>query len=298
MRVLVAGSSGLIGTALCRALGTAGHEGVRLVRRAPGADDEIFWNPEGGVLDASALAGVEAVVHLGGRSIAGGRWTAQVKRDLRHSRVETTELLAGVLAGLDAPPRVFICASAIGIYGNRGDEELREDSGAGTGFLAELGQAWEGASAAAVDAGIRVVHARFGIALSREGGALAKMLPPFRLGVGGRLGNGKQYFSWVALEDAVAALLFAIDNDDLHGPVNVTAPTPVTNAELTRALGRALRRPTIFPLPAFMAKILLGELAEEGLLASQRVVPQRLLDAGFEFSYPAIDGALRQALEM
>ena len=143
-----------------------------------------------------------------------------------------------------------------------------------------------------------MVHARFGIALSREGGALAKMLPPFRLGVGGRLGNGKQYFSWVALEDAVAALLFAIDNDDLHGPVNVTAPTPVTNAELTRALGRALRRPTIFPLPAFMAKILLGELAEEGLLASQRVVPQRLFDAGFEFSYPAIDGALRQALEM
>ena len=175
---------------------------------------------------------------------------------------------------------------------------MREESSAGAGFLAELGQAWESASAAAADAGIRVVHARFGIALSREGGALAKMLLPFRLGVGGRLGNGRQYFSWIALEDAIAMLLFAMNNDDLHGPVNVTAPAPVTNAELTRALGRALRRPTIFPLPAFVAKILLGELAEEGLLASQRVVPQRLLDAGFEFSYPEIDGALRRALEV
>ena len=298
MRVLVAGSSGLIGTALCRALGTAGHQVERLVRSEPGSDDEIFWDPEAGILDATALAGIEAVVHLGGRSIAGGRWTAQVKWDLRHSRVQTTQLLAGVLAGLAAPPRVFICASAIGIYGNRGDEELREESSAGAGFLAELGQAWESASAAAADAGIRVVHARFGIALSREGGALAKMLLPFRLGVGGRLGNGRQYFSWIALEDAIAMLLFAMNNDDLHGPVNVTAPAPVTNAELTRALGRALRRPTIFPLPAFVAKILLGELAEEGLLASQRVVPQRLLDAGFEFSYPEIDGALRRALEV
>ena len=298
MRVLVAGSSGLIGTALCRVLGAAGHQVERLVRREPGSDDEIFWDPEADVLDATALAGIEAVVHLGGRSIAGGRWTAQVKRDLRHSRVQTTQLLAGVLASLAAPPRVFVCASAIGIYGNRGDEELREESSAGAGFLAELGQAWEDAGAAAADAGIRVVHARFGIALSREGGALAKMLLPFRLGVGGRLGNGRQYFSWIALEDAVAMLLFAMDNDDLHGPVNVTAPAPVTNAELTRALGRALRRPTVFPLPAFVAKILLGELAEEGLLASQRVIPQRLLDAGFEFGYPEIDGALRRALEV
>ena len=298
MRVLVAGSSGLIGTALCRVLGAAGHQVERLVRREPGSDDEIFWDPEADVLDATALAGIEAVVHLGGRSIASGRWTTQVKWDLRHSRVQTTQLLAGVLASLAAPPRVFVCASAIGIYGNRGDEELREESSAGAGFLAELGQAWEDAGAAAADAGIRVVHARFGIALSREGGALAKMLLPFRLGVGGRLGNGRQYFSWIALEDAVAMLLFAMDNDDLHGPVNVTAPAPVTNAELTRALGRALRRPTVFPLPAFVAKILLGELAEEGLLASQRVIPQRLLDAGFEFGYPEIDGALRRALEV
>ena len=298
MRVLVAGSSGLIGTALCRALGAAGHEVVRVVRSKPAGDDTIFWDPEAGVLDVGALARVEAVVHLGGRSIAGARWTAKVKRDLRHSRVQTTRLLAGALADLPAPPRVFICASAIGIYGDRGDEELHEESGAGAGFLAELGQEWEGAGAAAVDAGIRVVQARFGIVLSSQGGALAKMLPPFRLGLGGRLGNGKQYFSWVALEDSVAALMFALDKGDLHGPVNITAPAPVNNAELTRVLGRVLRRPTVFPLPAFAAKILLGELAEEGLLASQRVVPQRLLDNGFQFAYPEIDGALRRALEV
>ena len=298
MRVLIAGSSGLIGTALCRALGAAGHEVVRLVRRKPAGEDTIFWDPEAGVLDVGALARVEAVVHLGGRSIAGARWTAKVKRDLRHSRVQSTRFLAGALAAFPAPPRVFICASAIGIYGDRGDEELHEESGAGAGFLAELGQEWEGAGAAAVDAGIRVVQARFGIVLSSQGGALAKMLPPFRLGVGGRLGNGKQYFSWVALEDSVAALMFALDKGDLHGPVNITAPAPVNNAELTRALGRVLRRPTVFPLPAFAAKILLGELAEEGLLASQRVVPQRLLDNGFQFAYPEIDGALRRALEV
>lgn len=298
MKVLVAGSSGLIGTALCNKLAQEGHGVVRLVRRASETDGELLWDPEAGVLDGVALEGVEAVVHLGGRNIAGGRWTKKIKAELRRSRVQTTELLAATLAGLAAPPRVFICASAIGIYGDRGDEKLHEESGPGTGFLAELGQAWEGASAVAADAGIRVVHARFGIVLSREGGALAKMLTPFRLGVGGKIGNGRQYFSWIGLEDAVAALVFALGNEALRGPVNLTAPEPVTNAELTRALGRVLRRPTLLPLPALAAKLILGELAKEGLLASQRVLPRRLLDVGFEFAYPELERALRRALEV
>lgn len=298
MKVLVAGSSGLIGTALCNKLAQEGHGVVRLVRRASETDGELLWDPEAGVLDGVALEGVEAVVHLGGRNIAGGRWTKKIKAELRRSRVQTTELLAATLAGLAAPPRVFICASAIGIYGDRGDEKLHEESGPGTGFLAELGQAWEGASVVAADAGIRVVHARFGIVLSREGGALAKMLTPFRLGVGGKIGNGRQYFSWIGLEDAVAALVFALGNEALRGPVNLTAPEPVTNAELTRALGRVLRRPTLLPLPALAAKLILGELAKEGLLASQRVLPRRLLDVGFEFAYPELERALRRALEV
>ena len=298
MKVLVAGSSGLIGTALCNKLAQEGHGVVRLVRRASETDGELLWDPEAGVLDGVALEGVEAVVHLGGRNIAGGRWTKKIKAELRRSRVQTTELLAATLAGLAAPPRVFICASAIGIYGDRGDEKLHEESGPGTGFLAELGQAWEGASVVAAGAGIRVVHARFGIVLSREGGALAKMLTPFRLGVGGKIGNGRQYFSWIGLEDAVAALVFALENEALRGPVNLTAPEPVTNAELTRALGRVLRRPTLLPLPALAVKLILGELAQGGLLASQRVLPRRLLDVGFEFAYPELERALRRALEV
>ena len=295
MKILIAGSSGLIGTALCSRLEREGHEVVRLVRREP-ARGELRWDPEAGELEQEALAGVEAVVHLGGRSIAAGRWTATVKEQLRQSRVQTTELLATRLAGLASPPRVLVCASAVGIYGHRRDEELDEGSDAGEGFLAELGRAWEGASAVAAEAGIRVVQARLGIVLSRRGGALAKMLLPFRLGVGGKIGDGQQYVSWISLEDAVAALIYAVENDALRGPVNLTAPQQVTNAELTRTLGRVLRRPTLLPLPAFAAKLVLGELAEEGLLASQRVRPTRLLEAGFEFAYPELEGALRRAL--
>ena len=235
-------------------------------------------------------------MHLGGRNIAAGRWTATVKAQLRQSRVQTTQLLATRLAELAAPPRVLVCASAVGIYGNRRDEELDEASDTGEGFLAELGRAWEGASAGAAEAGIRVVQARLGIVMSRRGGALAKMLLPFRLGVGGKIGDGRQYVSWISLEDAVAALIYAVENDALRGPVNLTAPQPVTNAELTRTLGRVLRRPTLLPLPAFAAKLLLGELAEEGLLASQRVRPTRLLEASFEFAHPELEGALRHAL--
>ncbi|MCY3788329.1 MAG: TIGR01777 family oxidoreductase, partial [Gemmatimonadetes bacterium] len=285
MKILVAGSSGLIGTALCSRLEREGHEVVRLVRRQP-AQGELRWDPEAGELEQEALEGIEAAVHLGGRNIATGRWTDTVKAQLRQSRVQTTQLLATRLAGLAAPPRVLVCASAIGIYGHRRDEELDEESDTGEGFLAELGRAWEGASAVASEAGIRVVQARLGIVLSRRGGALAKMLLPFRLGVGGKIGDGRQYVGWISLEDAVAALIYAVENDALRGPVNLTAPQQVTNAELTRTLGRVLRRPTLLPLPAFAAKLLLGELAEEGLLASQRVRPTRLLEAGFEFAYP------------
>ena len=295
MKILVAGSSGLIGTALCSRLEREGHEVVRLVRRAP-AQGELRWDPEAGELEQEALEGIDGVVHLGGRSIVAERWTASVKAQLRQSRVQTTQLLAARLARLAAPPRVLVCASAVGIYGHRRDEELDEESDTGGGFLAELGRAWEGASAVASEAGIRVVQARLGIVLSRRGGALAKMLLPFRLGIGGKIGDGRQYVSWISLEDAVAALIYAVENDALRGPVNLTAPQPVTNAELTRTLGRVLRRPTLLPLPAFAAKLVLGELAEEGLLASQRVRPKRLLEAGFEFAYPELEGALRRAL--
>lgn len=295
MKILVAGSSGLIGTALCSRLEREGYEVVRLVRRAP-AQGELRWDPEAGELEQETLEGIEAAVHLGGRNITAGRWTASVKAQLRQSRVQTTQLLAARLAGLAAPPRVLVCASAVGIYGHRRDEELDEESETGEGFLAELGRAWEGASAVAAEAGIRVVQARLGIVLSRRGGALAKMLLPFRLGMGGKIGDGRQYVSWISLEDAVAALIYAVENDALRGPVNLTASQPVTNAELTRTLGRVLRRPTLLPLPAFAAKLVLGELAEEGLLASQRVRPMRLLEAGFEFAHPELEGTLRHAL--
>ncbi|HIG54846.1 MAG TPA: TIGR01777 family protein [Candidatus Latescibacteria bacterium] len=296
MKVLVAGSSGLIGSALCARLVEEGHEVVRLVRREVHREDEVRWDPEAGLLEADELVGVEAVVHLGGRSIAAGRWTAKIKDELMWSRVRTSELLAARLAELSKPPKVLLCASAIGIYGNRGAEELHEESGPGAGFLADLGQAWEGASVAASAVGIRVVHARFGIVLSRRGGALAKMLLPFRLGIGGKIGDGRQYFSWISLADALSALSHALGNDALQGAVNFTAPYPVTNAELTKTLGRVLHRPTILPLPAFAAKLVIGELAEEGLLASQRVLPKRLMDSGFAFEYPYLEAALRHAL--
>ncbi len=295
MKILVAGSSGLIGTALCNRLEREGHAVVRLVRRPP-AHGELRWDPEAGELEQAVLEGIDGAVHLGGRNITAGRWTATVKAQLRQSRVQTTRLLAECLAGLAVRPRVLVCASAVGIYGHRRAEALDEESDTGEGFLAELGRAWEGASAVAAEAGIRVVQARLGIVLSRRGGALAKMLLPFRLGMGGKIGDGRQYVSWISLEDAVSALIYAVENDALRGPVNLTAPQPVTNAELTQTLGRVLRRPTLLPLPALAAKLVLGELAEEGLLASQRVLPKRLLEAGFEFACPELEGALRRIL--
>ncbi len=294
MKVLLAGSSGLIGTALARRLEQGGHAVVRLVRRAPRTADEMYWNVEAGELARENLGATDAVVHLGGSNIAAGRWSKKTMDELRSSRLLSTELLVATMAQMAPPPRVFVCASAVGIYGDRGAEVLDEESALGHGFLAELGRAWEGAAARAVHA--RVVHARFGVVLSREGGALAKMLTPFKLGLGGRLGSGEQYMSWVGLRDAVAALELAIADERLCGALNVVAPVAVDNAEFTRALGRVLGRPTPFPVPAFVLRLALGQMADEALLASQRAVPKKLLDSGFSFADADIGGALKKAL--
>lgn len=302
MSVVVTGSTGLIGAALVRALVADGQRVIRLVRTLPppgaGGPDSTarLWDPERGLLGAADLEGAHAVVHLAGENIAAGRWTEAKKRRIRASRVGSTELLAATLARLPAPPPVLICASAVGYYGDRGGELLREESGPGTGFLAEVCQAWESAAAPAAARGIRVSHTRFGMVLSAAGGALPKLLRPFRLGLGGRVGSGDQYVSWIALDDAVAALRHAIATDRLAGPINVVAPTPVTNRELTATLGRVLRRPTPFPLPAVVARLALGEMADQLLLASARAIPERLLGAGFAFRYPTLEGALRHVL--
>ncbi len=296
MRILLAGSSGLIGSALHSHLLGAGNDVVRLVRmarREPRVGDEVYWNPDEGYLDVAGLGSVDAVLHLGGKNIVSGRWTQKTKLELRASRVRSTALLAQSLAQMEQRPRVFVCASAVGIYGDRGDEPLDEASATGTGFLSELCREWEGA---AVAEETRVVHARFGIVLSAAGGALAKMLLPFKMGLGGRLGTGRQYMSWIALDDAVAALAHVIQDESLCGPVNVVAPEPQRNADFTRELGRVLRRPTPFPIPAFALRLALGEMADEALLASQRVSPQKLLASDFHFAYPRLVDALRRAL--
>jgi uncharacterized protein (TIGR01777 family) len=299
MRVLVSGSTGLIGSALVPALRAARHHVVRLIRPRPGASslppDTRGWDPAGGVLDPAALEDLDAVVHLGGESVAGW-WTAAKKRRIRESRVQSTALLAGALARVASPPRVLVCASAVGYYGSRGDEVLTEGSPPGTGFLAEVCRDWEAAARPAAARGLRVVHTRFGLVLSAAGGPLAAMLPPFRLGLGGRVGDGRHFVSWVARDDAVAALIAALADDRLTGPVNVTAPSPVTNAELTATLGRVLGRPTILTVPAAPLRLLLGEMATEMLLVSQRVVPGQLSAAGFDFRYPGLEEALRAAL--
>ncbi len=272
----------------------------RLVRREPMAPDETRWDPKSEGLAPGALDGVDAVVHLAGENIAGKRWTKAVKESIRASRVDGTRLLAEACAAgaeSDGGPRVLVCASATGIFGDRGTEELDEGSAAGAGFLAEVCQAWEAAADPARAAGVRVVHGRLGMVLSRDGGGLAKMLPIFRAGAGGRLGSGRQYVPYVALPDAVAAYLRLIDDDGLVGPVHVVAPEPVTSSEFARALGAAVGRPAFMPAPAFALRLALGEMADELLLAGQRVVPRALLEAGFEFAYPGIGAALGAALE-
>jgi uncharacterized protein len=290
----VTGSTGLIGRALVHRLRTEGDRVVRLVRRSPSGPDEVRWDPDAGTIDAAALEGVDGAVHLAGENI-GRRWTEEVKRRVRESRVRGTALLAGTLAGLARPPAVLVQASAVGIYGDRGDEPLDDDAAPGSGFLAELGRAWEGASAPASAAGIRVVHLRFGVVLSAAGGALERLLLPFRLGVGGRVGSGRQWMPWLTRPDAVEIVLRALRDDRLRGPVNAAAGAS-RNAEFTRALAHALHRPALLPVPAFGLRALFGEMADATLLSGQRVVPARLREAGHVFLHPTLDAAIAQAL--
>jgi uncharacterized protein (TIGR01777 family) len=296
MHVAVSGSSGLIGSALVRSLTGGGHGASRLVRGLASGPDAIGWDPAAGVRDTARLEGLEAVVHLAGENIGAGRWTERRKAEIRRSRVEGTQRLCEGLARLATRPGVLVSASAVGFYGDRGDEALLEESPAGNDFLAGVCRDWEAATEPAARAGIRVVRLRFGVVLSPAGGALKKMLLPFRLGAGGRIGSGRQHMSWIALDDAVGAIHHALVTGSLAGPVNAVAPSPVTNAEFTRALARALRRPAIAPLPAFAARLAFGEMADALLLASQRVLPGRLQASGYTFRFPDLEGALRHLL--
>jgi uncharacterized protein (TIGR01777 family) len=294
MKIAVAGATGFIGNALVTHLSATGHRVVRLVRRGADASrGDVTWNPTKGVLDPAALDGVQAVVNLAGEPVA-ERWTAERKRRITSSRIEGTTLIAKTLVGLARPPRVLVNASAIGIYGDRGDEVLDESSKPGTGFLADVAQAWEASAAPAIERGIRTVLTRFGIVLGAAGGALEKMLPPFKIGAGGRLGSGKQWMSWVTLDDVVAAIDYAITSDRVSGPVNVVAPNPVTNADFTHELGHALHRPAVATVPAFALRFAYGEMGEAVLLASQRVVPAALERAGFLFKHTILGDALKQ----
>ncbi|MFI2611096.1 TIGR01777 family oxidoreductase [Kitasatospora sp. NPDC018619] len=301
MRIAVTGSTGLIGSALVRSLLADGHEVVRLVRHRsrtgpqPDGSTAIGWNPLLGEVERDGLAGVRAVVHLAGAGVGDHRWTESYKREIRESRVYGTETLAVALAALKEPPQVLVSASAVGWYGQTGDRVIDEDSPAGDDFLAEVCQEWEDAARPAERAGIRVVHPRTGLVLSSAGGAGKRLFPLFRLGLGGRLGSGRQYWSFISLHDEVAALRFLIDHDGLSGAFNLTAPEPATNAELTEALGRALRRPTPFPVPEAVLRAVLGELAVE-VVGSHRVVPRRLLDAGFRFTHPDVYSAVLAAM--
>ena len=296
-RILISGSSGLLGTALRETLTIVGHEPVPLARsqRKPEDASRPTWNPALGEIEVDSLQGLDAVVHLAGENVA-GRWTAEKKRRIRASRVGGTRLLAEALAGLTRPPSVLVCASAIGIYGDRGDDVLDEKAAVGRGFLAHVGREWEEASAPAEEAGIRVVRLRIGVVLSLAGGALPKMLLPFRLGLGGKLGSGRQYMSWITLDDVVGAIIHSIATPELSGAVNAVAPVPARNAAFTRALGRVLHRPVVATLPAAAVKLVFGQMGNELLLYSTRVVPRRLEESGFTFSDSQLEPALGRLL--
>ncbi|WP_155345949.1 TIGR01777 family oxidoreductase [Acrocarpospora pleiomorpha] len=297
MTIVVTGSSGLLGSALIRALAADGRQVRRLVRHEPAAPDEAFWNPEEGVLDPSVLDGADAVVHLAGAGIGDRRWTPAYKRKVLESRTRGTSMLAAALAGMGAPPGVLLSGSAVGFYGDTKDRAVDENDRQGEGFLADVVTQWEGATARAAEAGIRVVRMRTGVVLSRSGGALAKVLPIFRMGLGAPLGTGRQYFSWISRTDWVNAVRFLLQNEGISGPVNVTSPEPVTNAAYTKAVGHAMNRPTLpIPTPAFALRLALGEFADEGVLIGQRVLPRVLLDAGYRFSEPDLPTALKAAL--
>jgi hypothetical protein len=288
----------MLGTAVRQALAARGTGVLQLIRHDSAGAGQLKWNPGAStpIRGAGPLEALDAAIHLSGASVAAHRWTPAYKREMWTSRVESTRALASVLAGLRQPPKTLLVSSAVGFYGDRGDEILDESANPGKGFLADLCKEWEATARPATEAGIRVVHTRFGVVLDRNGGALGKMLPLFRMGLGGRLGSGKQWMSWISLTDAVSAILFAMDTPALAEAVNVTAPQPVTNAEFTRAVGRAVHRPALLPAPAFALRLALGKMADEALLASTRAVPARLTGAGFQFTHPTVDEALAAAL--
>ena len=294
MRIAVSGASGLLGSALVPAFEADGHEVVRLVRREARGPSEVSWNPATRTLDKSSLGGVDAIVNLSGATI-GKRWTERRRKEILDSRVQVTSLLARTATELDPRPQALLTAGGVGIYGDRGDEILTEGSELGSSFLADVAKAHEAAALPAREAGIRAVSFRQGIVLTSRGGALTRMLTPFKLGLGGRVGSGKQWWSWVSLDDLVAAYRFVLASD-LDGPLNLTSPAPATSAQFTKALGRALGRPTVFPLPEVAVRTLFGKMGEATLLEGQRALPERLLDAGFEFAHPEVEDALRTAL--
>ena len=295
--VAITGASGMVGTALATVLRESGHNPVSITRKASGSSDgSIIWDPASGLKDPSQLGTVGTVVHLAGENIAAGRWTAALKDRIRRSRVEGTRSLVKSIAAVGHRPKTLVCASAIGFYGERGDTVLDEDADAGTGFLAEVCREWEHEADAAMELGLRVVKVRIGVVLSPKGGALAKMLLPFKLGAGGIIGSGKQYWSWIGLHDLVRIIAFCVEHDSIQGAVNAVSPNSMTNYDFTKGVGRALHRPTLFPMPAFAAKLVLGEMANELLLSSTRVTPKKLMEQGFEFHYPELVGCLEHEL--
>ena len=296
MRVAVTGSSGLIGSAYGEMAEKNGVDVVRLVRRDPlPGQSEIRWDPEAGEVSEEGLAGVKAVVHLAGENIGARRWSSAQKARIRDSRVKGTKTISSAVARLDPKPDVLVCASALGYYGDRGDDVLTEDAAAGSDYLAQVGVEWEEASRSASDAGVRVVNLRFGLVIGRDAPLLTRQLPTFRLGLGGRLGSGRQFFSWISLDDAVRVISYAIDTPTLAGPINVCSPNPVTNAEFTKTFARALSRPALFVVPRFAMKAAFGEMADT-MFSSVRMSPARLVDSGFQFKHPDLEGALRHAL--
>lgn len=295
MRVAVTGASGLIGSALVPALRARGDDVVKLVRRAPSAADEVRWDPRSGEVDLAGLSGVQGIVHLAGAGVGDKRWTDAYKAEIRDSRVQGTMTIAQAAAALGPRPGVLICGSAIGYYGDTGDRIVTEESPQGAGFLADVVADWEASARPAVDAGIRVPYARTGLVVSSQGGAWKRLMPIFKAGLGGKIGSGSQYWSFISLRDEVAALITLLDDGRYSGPVNLTAPTPVTNSEVTAAMGRVLGRPTLLPVPAFALKVALGEFSQD-VLGSQRVIPTVLERDGFTWSDPTIDQAISQAV--
>lgn len=296
MKVLVTGSTGLVGKKIVSGLKDAGHQVVKLVRGETRGSDEFTWDPEGGKIDARAFEGVDSVIHLAGEGIATKRWSAEQKAKIKDSRVKGTLLISNTIAALPKPPKALISASAIGFYGDRGNEMLTEGSTNGEGFLAEVCREWEGATRSAEAVGVRVVHGRLGVVLSRDGGALKMMLPPFMMGAGGPLGDGRQYMSWIDVDDAAKAFIYLATESNVSGAVNLVAPNPHTNGEFTKTLAKVISRPAFFPVPTIGVKVMFGEMGTELLLASNRVSSEKLVGSGYSFKYPDLDGALKHEL--